>query len=586
MKLLFVILAHDRPEEAAELAAALTEGATDARAIIHFDARADAALYDRLQAATAGFERVELVEDRVATPWGEWGLVQAPLNAMAQVRASGWAPDRALLLSGACLPCRPVKALERFFVENPEREFIEVAPPTWIQGGLREERYEHWFPFNKQTQHTIHHNFNKLQRIFGIKRKVPEGLIPRFGSQWWALTWATCEALLDHAEAHPDHMRWFRWCWIPDEMAIQTLVGHHVPRRNIAGSNLTHFRFTDHGKPVVYHDDHADYVRGLDAFLFRKAHPEAQGLRAACLALARAPDDGAPVGRDDRAELDYRVRARALSAYPVPGQPFHEGQAAPSIDRVLARGDRRYLVAVGAPAEASALLAALPEGAAPLGHVFAPGRVDFGDGRETFHGLASADVAIRDAHPALYLMRALARAQGLPALAWSPFHEPLLLAGVLGDPNAIVVDLLPRTGDADGDLAALVAACAAPGPFAHGERALNAPLGARRDVLRAYADETGAREVLRRLLPYPMQGEPLPRDAAVTDPAYRARRQTAMDLDRDAVYPRVPPAAPLAAVLRPAAGRDALRAALAASGLPLADALAEALAAHAENAPA
>ncbi|MEO1687037.1 MAG: hypothetical protein AAFU61_03940, partial [Pseudomonadota bacterium] len=194
----------------------------------------------------------------------------------------------------------------------------------------------------------------------------------------------------------------------------------------------------------------------------------------------------------------------------------------------------------------------------------------------------------RDAHPALYLMRVLARAQGLPALAWSPFHEPLLLAGVLGDPNAVVVDLLPRTGDADADLAQLIEACAAPGPFAHGARALQGPLGARRDVLRAYADETGGREPLRRLIPYPLAGEALPRDAAVTDPAYRARRQTVMDLDADAVYPRVPPAAPLATVLRLNSGaaptREARRAAMEASlsalagaALPQDEALAEAL---------
>ena len=40
MKLLFVILAHDRPEDAAELARTLVAAASDARALIHFDARA------------------------------------------------------------------------------------------------------------------------------------------------------------------------------------------------------------------------------------------------------------------------------------------------------------------------------------------------------------------------------------------------------------------------------------------------------------------------------------------------------------------------------------------------------------------
>ncbi|MEM6744829.1 MAG: beta-1,6-N-acetylglucosaminyltransferase, partial [Pseudomonadota bacterium] len=229
MRLLFVILAHDRPEAAAALAAALTDGATDARALIHFDARADAASFERLAAAAAGQDRVRLAAERVATPWGRWGLVQATLDALEEARGwgragDGWTPDRALLLSGACLPCRPVRALERFLRAHPRREFIEAGPASWIKGGIKEERYRHWFPFDFRAQRRLHHLFHQAQRILGVERRVPDGLIPRFGSQWWGLTWETCLKLLAHRVAHPDHMRWFRWSWIPDEFAIQTLV--------------------------------------------------------------------------------------------------------------------------------------------------------------------------------------------------------------------------------------------------------------------------------------------------------------------------------------------------------------------------
>ena len=58
-------------------------------------------------------------------------------------------------------------------------------------------------------------------------------------------------------------------------MVFQTYVHALVPTEAIAGFGLTHFQFTNRGKPVVFHDDHADYVRTLERFFVRKASPEA-----------------------------------------------------------------------------------------------------------------------------------------------------------------------------------------------------------------------------------------------------------------------------------------------------------------------
>ena len=70
-------------------------------------------------------------------------------------------------------------------------------------------------------------------------------------------------------------------------MVFQTYVARAgAARRRSPASALTHFQFTNRGKPIVFHDDHADYVRTLDRFFVRKVSPEAQRLRAACLALA------------------------------------------------------------------------------------------------------------------------------------------------------------------------------------------------------------------------------------------------------------------------------------------------------------
>ena len=153
MKLLFVILAHDRPAEVAELARTLVAAASDARALIHFDARADAAAFAALAAAVADEPRIGLVARRVACRWGGFGLVEAPLNALAQAEAEGQSPDYAILLSGACLPCRPVASLERFLLENAGREFIESEDESWVTGGWRSERWRYWHCFDHKTQH-------------------------------------------------------------------------------------------------------------------------------------------------------------------------------------------------------------------------------------------------------------------------------------------------------------------------------------------------------------------------------------------------------------------------------------------------
>ncbi len=179
MRLLFVILAHDRPEDAAGLARTLVAAASDARALIHFDARAPEAAFAALAAAVADAPRVGLVAKRVACRWGGFGLVEAPLNALAQAEAEaaarGWAPDYAILLSGACLPCRPVASLERFLAENAGREFIESEDESWVTGGWRAERWKLWHVFDHKTQNLAEHLSARLQKAARGAAALPQG---------------------------------------------------------------------------------------------------------------------------------------------------------------------------------------------------------------------------------------------------------------------------------------------------------------------------------------------------------------------------------------------------------------------------
>ena len=144
-------------------------------------------------------------------------------------------------------------------------------------------------------------------------------------------------------------------------MVFQTYVDALVPREAIAGFALTHFQFTNRGKPIVFHEDHGDYVGTLDRFFFRKVSPEAARLRAACLELAAAPDDAADLGRIGRRHDDYRLKAAAQTNYPAPGQLFYRDQFCDMTAPVLARATGPYVVLVGPPALTGPLAAGLTD---------------------------------------------------------------------------------------------------------------------------------------------------------------------------------------------------------------------------------
>lgn len=452
MKLLFLILAHDRPEDAARLASALTDAASDGHAIIHFDANARSTDFETLRREAEGAPRLHLARARARCRWGGYGLVQAVFNTLEEAETLGLEPDYVVLLSGACLPCRPVRQLERFLTAKRGREFIEVADQSWMRGGLRAERHTLFHVFDKKRRSRVEKNAVLMQRALGVKRRFPAGLTPRFGSQWWALSGPTCRATLDYARRNRRTMAFFHKVWIPDEMVFPTLVHHLCAPGKLAGVGLTHYQFTDRGKPVVYFDDHADYVATLDSFFFRKAAPQATALRAHCLALAGAPDDGATPHLDPP-RLDYELKTRAQTRFPVPGQIFYRDQYDDMSEPVLRRHGAPYIVVFGPRDMASATLARISaDEIEPLGAIFDPAEVDFGPGRAALGGLRRDETALRDMHPALHLVRVRRRCTRIPAVLWRLEEQPALLAEVARDPRALIVACLPHAADARGSL--------------------------------------------------------------------------------------------------------------------------------------
>ena len=372
------------------------------------------------------------------------------VRALRVLREHSLPCDYVYLLSGSCMPARPICELKLFLEQNANLEFIESKPESWIVEGLRRERYLFRHFFNQRDQKR-RFNWNwKTQNALGVRRQFPEGLRPRFGSQWWCLTRKTCMAVLEYIETHPSHYQFFKTTWIPDELFFQTMVNALVERDRIFDNSLTYFKFTRKGKPVIFYDDHLDALGHIPYFFMRKVGPRATWLRQFLAEVAARPEPGPlpEIGKGP-GQFDYERRVAQQIDFPRPGQLFYGWQKFEGWPASMGAFHRPFAVLYGPPALTRIARDELrgASGLTALGHIFHPREVDFGDQPVPFKGLEPSDVAIRDYDPPLYLTRVIERCEGVPILELAPGEDwPFELALPRLD-SAVAIPCLPHDVD-------------------------------------------------------------------------------------------------------------------------------------------
>ncbi len=389
-------MAHEALPLAGRLARALSAGGRPVMA--HLDARAGGA-EGFVEAAGAG---VRLLPRRRAE-WGTFGLVAPVLEGVRALLASGAAFSHVQLVSGACLPLRPLAELDAFLAAGPETDHLEARPVGGAERaaeGLERERFTLFHPFPWRRRKRLFDLSVEVQRRLGVKRRPPAALDLAIGSQWWTLSRGTLERIMADPEL-PALERFFRSAWIPDESFFQSLALRHS--RRVSPLSLTLARFDEAGVPYVFHDDHAGLLDGADHFFVRKVHAEAEGLRARLLARAgeaaagagfegRAPEAAFRAARESRTRgreaLISPARLKARAWWETPGSP------AP------------YLAIGGVEAEQAARLSVRLTGAGLIchGRLFGPDAPAFAGGARVAAGGVPASRAARDLWPEQFLI--------------------------------------------------------------------------------------------------------------------------------------------------------------------------------------
>lgn len=372
----------------------------DCPVVIHADTTVPRENFDRLKQGLSDLPNVSFSK-RFRCEWGTWGLVAASQAASEKILRQHPEISHVYLASGSCLPLRPIQELKDYLEARPRVDFIESATTAdvpWTVGGLDFERFTLRFPFAWKKQRMLFDAYVRLQRRLRFRRKIPNGLVPHMGSQWWCLTRQTLSAILEDPDRET-YDRYFRRVWIPDESYFQTMARQYS--LEIESRSLTLSKFDYQGKPHIFYDDHLQLLRRSDCFVARKIWPFADRLYDSFLASPDGPSrssDPSPekIDRIFSKAVERRTRGRdglvMQSRYPKEG--FENG---------LSAGPYSVFEGFSELFEDFEPWLARMTNARIHGHLFARERAEFAEGQKLVAGCLSDSANLRDHRPHSFL---------------------------------------------------------------------------------------------------------------------------------------------------------------------------------------
>jgi hypothetical protein len=402
--------------------------------VIHVDKSVSKKTYDAFVRSMSDLKSTRFCT-RHRCEWGTWGIVAASQSASELMLAEFPNVRHVYLASGSCLPLRPVQELIDYLAARPRTDFIESATTAdvpWTVGGLDQERFTLRFPFSWKRHRYLFDSFVKLQRKLGLTRKMPNGLVPHMGSQWWCLSRQTLSAILQDPE-RATYDRFFKQVWIPDESYFQSLA--RLYSSQIESRSLTLSKFDFQGKPHIFYDDHLQLLRRSDCFVARKIWPHANRLYEVFLtdaagAMKRTEPNPGKIDRIFAKAVERRTRGRAglYMQSRFPNEGWENGVTSSP-----------YSVFEGF----SDLFEDFEEwltratGARVHGHLFAPDRVEFAGGNRVMNGALCDSAKLRDYNPRGFLCNLIWNTRGeRQCFQFGPADAQKISWQLVKDPNA------------------------------------------------------------------------------------------------------------------------------------------------------
>lgn len=259
MRVAYVILAHQLPEQLARLVGRLNT--PNALFLIHINRRADDGVLDAARTALAGLDNVIFLR-RHKLYWGGFGHVRATIEALDELHRRSAQFDYVALLTGQDYPIKPVSVIERTLAESGGRSFMayDRLPGGWPDGM---KRITHWHSRRVGVPRGWHLNVP-------IRRRFPQRLVPYGGSSYWWLSREAVDYVRRFVVEQPDVYRFFKHVDIPDEIFFHTIVMNSPLRDAVVNDELRHVDWTRDPPPAIFDTGDLEMLRHSPKLLARK----------------------------------------------------------------------------------------------------------------------------------------------------------------------------------------------------------------------------------------------------------------------------------------------------------------------------
>jgi len=239
MSVAHLILAHTAPAQLARLVRRLAH--PQAACFIHVDRKA---AEEPFTAAAAGTD-VHFIRKREKVYWGAYSIVQATLNGLREILASGTDYTHVNLLSGQDYPLWRTDRIAAYFDAHREQSFMRFlsVDQEWQEAVPRLRQY-HLTDYRFPGRYLVQGLINKALPA----RSMPRGLVAVGRSQWFTLTLPAARYVVDYLDAHPDVVRFFRLTWAPDELLFQTVLYNSPFRGTLVNDDLRYVDWSE-GQP-------------------------------------------------------------------------------------------------------------------------------------------------------------------------------------------------------------------------------------------------------------------------------------------------------------------------------------------------
>lgn len=185
--------------------------------------------------------------DRVATPWGGFGLVQATLNGMMAVKKTRNEFDIISLLSGQDYPIKSNEEINSYFESSAHSVFIDYfSLPNygkWRSGGGMYRVDKYFLGLSKSDKYTAK-ALNFLGRFIpSVRRNPPEKLNYFAGSQWWSIDMYALNYILNYVRNNPQYKNFHKHTFASDELFFHTILLNSKDNRLLASISNDNMRF-------------------------------------------------------------------------------------------------------------------------------------------------------------------------------------------------------------------------------------------------------------------------------------------------------------------------------------------------------